>query len=139
LVFFGANDSVISGQPQHVELNEYRQNIKSIIFHDKVKPHNSKILLIAPSPICEYTTQEHNEIRGKPIIQRLASKTKEYAEAAVEVGEEIGIPVVNLWQIFIDYAGGWREGEPIPGSKSLPRNEKLCNLFIDGLHFDSKG
>jgi len=62
-----------------------------------------------------------------------------YADAAVEVGKELGVPTVNLWKACIDYAGGWKEGEPIPGSKPNGRNEKLEGLFRDGLHFSPIG
>ena len=39
----------------------------------------------------------------------------------------------------MEYAGGWSEGEPLPGSKEIPENERLTGLFRDGLHFSPKG
>lgn len=30
-------------------------------------------------------------------------------------------------------AVGWKEGQPLPGSRDLPNNESLQRLFVDGL------
>ena len=96
-------------------------------------------MLIAPAPVCEYITQESDAAKGKHVILRTAARTKEYADAAIAVGEELSIPTVNLWQAFIDDAGGWTEGQPLPGSKGAPRNERLATLLRDGLHFNPEG
>jgi len=138
-VFFGANDAVLPELPQYIPLAEYRSHLKKIFKHDVLKPHNPKFILITPPPICEYATQAADAEKGKNFVQRLAARTKMYADAAVEVGKELGVPTVNLWKACIDYAGGWKEGEPIPGSKPNGRNEKLTGLFRDGLHFSPIG
>ena len=64
-------------------------------------------------------------------LQRTANLTKEYADAAREVAKEVGVTAVDLWSIFMAYAG-WHEGEPIIGSRSQPRSEKLDELLRDG-------
>lgn len=138
-VFFGANDAVLPGQPQHVPLDEYIENLKKLLTHPALKPHGTTFILITPPPICEYITQEEDAKKGKHYIQRLASRTKEYADAAVKVGQELGVPIVNLWQAFMKYAGGWKEGEPLPGSKDCAPNKELQSLLRDGLHFNPKG
>jgi lysophospholipase L1-like esterase len=120
-------------------LPEYIENLKKLITHSNLKPHDPKFILVAPPPICEYMTQEDDTKKGKNYVQRLAARTKEYADAAVAVGKELGVPTVNLWQAFTDYAGGWKEGEPLPGCKDCAPNEKLQSLLRDGLHFNPKG
>jgi len=138
-VFFGANDSVQPGQLQHVPLDEYRANLKKILNHQVLKQHELKFILITPPPICEYQTQEDDAKKGKTEIQRLAKNTKRYAETALAVGKEMNVPTVNLWECFMQYAGGWKEGSHLPGSKDIPPNKKLQELFRDGLHFNPKG
>ncbi|RPB02176.1 SGNH hydrolase [Choiromyces venosus 120613-1] len=138
-IFFGANDSTLHDRPQHVPLDQYPVNLRRIIRHPLIKAHDPKVILITPSPICEYRTQDGDLAREVVGIQRLAANTKKYADAALEVGKALGIPTVNLWEAFIQYAGGWEEGNPIPGSKELPKNEKLGELLRDGLHFEPKG
>lgn len=63
---------------------------------------------------------------------RTNSFTRQYAEAAHEVATSSKIPVADLWTAFMT-AAGWKEGEPLTGSKDLPRNDKLGSLFTDGL------
>ena len=120
-------------------LDEYRENLKAIVKEDCVRAHDPKFILIAPAPVCEYLTQESDAAKGNHGVQRTAARTKEYASAAVAVGKELAIPTVNLWQAFIDDAGGWTEGQPLPGSKDSPRNERLATLLRDGLHFNPEG
>lgn len=98
-----------------------------------MKPHNLRTILIAPPPICEYRTQESDIQKGRIGILRSATNTRRYAEAALSVGSELGIPTINLWQAFMEYTGGWHEGDPLPGSKELPKNEKLGELLHDGM------
>jgi len=138
-VFFGANDATLSDRSQHVPLDQYAENLRRIINHPLLVAHSPKILLIIPPPICEYRTQDHDLTKGIVGPQRLAANTKRYADAALEVGKALGIPTVNLWETFMQYAGGWEEGNPLPGSKELPKNEKLGELLRDGLHFEPKG
>jgi len=138
-VFFGANDAVLPGQLQHIPLEEYRKNLKSILMHQALKQHDTKFVLITPPPICEYMTQEDDASKGKPEIQRLAANTKKYVEVVLSVGKDMKVPTVNLWGAFMQYAGGWEEGKPFAGSKEIPPNEKLQSLLRDGLHLNPKG
>ncbi|KAF8455420.1 GDSL Lipase/Acylhydrolase family protein [Terfezia claveryi] len=137
-VFFGANDAVIEGLPQHVSLEEYRTNLHRIVTHEVLQRHNPKLILITPPPICEYKTHEHDRENGRTQKQRKAARTKEYVDVALEVGRDTKIPTVNLWNVFMEYAG-WSEGEPLLGCKTQPKNERLGMLLRDGLHFTSTG
>jgi len=69
---------------------------------------------------------------------REAGVTKKYADATLEVGKEEGVATVDIWGAFMAYVG-WNEGEPLPGSKTQPRSEKLGELLRDGLHPTPKG
>ena len=66
----------------------------------------------------------------------MAASTKSYADAACEVGEKLGVPVVNLWKAFMSKTGfdvdTWKVGDAIPGSLSLPQNDVLVELMYDG-------
>ena len=112
-------------------MEEYRKNLRAIVNHPILEPHEPKLLLIITPPVCEYKTQEQDRQKGRTKIGRLAAVTKLYADAALEIAEKNGIPTVNLWGAFMEYAG-WREGEPLIGSKEVPRNERLGSLLRDG-------
>lgn len=64
--------------------------------------------------------------------QRTAEHTKLYADACREIGKELGVPVLDLWSIFMAEAG-WREGEPLSGSIKSERNKVLGELLHDGM------
>lgn len=66
----------------------------------------------------------------------MASSTKQYADAAVEVGAELNVPVVNLWKAFMEKANfnldTWTPELPLPGSLKIPQNDALSELMYDG-------
>lgn len=66
-------------------------------------------------------------------LQRTAEYTKMYADACREIGGELGVPVLDLWSVFMAEAG-WREGEPLAGSMTTGRNKVLGELLHDGMH-----
>jgi lysophospholipase L1-like esterase len=70
-------------------------------------------------------------------VTRVASATKDYADAACEIGAKLNVPVVNLWQAFMEKAGfeidAWKLGDPIPGALSMPPNDALVELMYDGM------
>ena len=67
----------------------------------------------------------------------MASTTKEYAEAACDVGAKLGVPVVNLWKAFMAKAefktDAWKLGDPVPGALGIPQNDALVELMYDGM------
>ena len=63
--------------------------------------------------------------------RRTAEATKKYADACRELGNRLGVPVVDIWSAFMK-AAGWSEGEPLAGSINAPENKKLADLLSDG-------
>ncbi|EWC47060.1 hypothetical protein DRE_03822 [Drechslerella stenobrocha 248] len=130
IVFFGANDAVLPGYEQHVDIAEYKENIKAIVQHPHVKQHGAKVVIITPPPVYEH--------KRLPPGTRRNAVTKQYAEAAIDVAKETGAEVLKLWHVFMDHAG-WKEGGPLIGDINAPTSEELGELFTDGLHLTAKG
>ncbi|ERF77237.1 hypothetical protein EPUS_05806 [Endocarpon pusillum Z07020] len=138
MIFFGANDACLPGQSQHVPLDGYCECLKSLCLHPSVTTHNPSIILVTPAPVDEYQMMVSDALKGYTTPQRTAANTKMYADACRGIGEELNLPVVDLWGAFMRKAG-WREGEPLIGSIDVARNEVLQNLLRDGLHFNPEG
>lgn len=64
--------------------------------------------------------QAHCESRGRP-LDRLASVTALYRQACLEVGQQTGVPVADLWAAM----GG-------------PEGALAGALLEDGLHFSKQ-
>ncbi|KAL1964988.1 hypothetical protein VTN77DRAFT_6188 [Rasamsonia byssochlamydoides] len=137
-IFFGANDAVLPPYAQHVPLSQYKENLKAIVEHPMVRAQNPKIIILTPPPINEYQLEIFDAEKGFPTPSRAASNTRLYADACREVANSLGIPVVDIWTAFMK-AAGWQEGQPLAGSKDIPRNDILEGLFTDGLHFSGEG
>lgn len=132
-VFFGANDACLPGSAtgQHVPLNEYRKNLRDILQHSSVVAQKPRLILLTPPPVNEYQLEEADLVCGIQDPRRTAAHTKEYADACRQVGAEVGVVVLDVWSIFMAKTG-WKEGEPLIGSKTIARNEVLEKLLKDG-------
>jgi hypothetical protein len=134
-VFFGANDSCfrLPERNQCVDLPVFEKNLIKMIQHPSVVAHAPALVLITPPPIDERQQREVDAQRGYP-PRRSAENTRAYAMKVKQVGEDMGVPVVDLWTRFMELAG-WKEGdEQLPGSIDLPPNEKFSELMHDGEH-----
>ncbi|KAK7306574.1 hypothetical protein VNO77_44523 [Canavalia gladiata] len=100
-VFFGANDASLSDRYsafQHVPLNEYKQNLLSIVSFFKKQWPTTIVLLITPPPIDEEARIRYPYVDNpEGLPERTNEAAGEYARACIAVAGECGIPVVDLW------------------------------------------
>ena len=129
-IFFGANDAVLSGDPQHCPLEEYQSNISSMV--QTLREHNPDIQLILITP----GTVDHTQWST-----RHPDQVAQYATALREVGVTLHVPVVDLWQGDIAFD----LHHPVPAVSSsttppvpVPGNDD-GNDFSDGLHLSRSG
>lgn len=130
-IFFGANDACVPSNVQYVPLEQYKENLRSIIQHPFTRAQNPYIIIITPPPINEYQLEGFDNEKNTPYPSRTAAFSKMYSEAAREVGASLKVPVADIWTAFMAKAG-WQEGQPLVGSRDLPNNEEFCSLFTDG-------
>jgi isoamyl acetate esterase len=93
-VFFGANDaSLVETNPrQHVPLDEFSSNLKTIVEGIRVKFPSAEVILITPPPIDEEVLAI-----GRMGGSRTNDSAGRYAAAVVAVGIEVSAPVCDLW------------------------------------------
>ena len=96
-----------------------------------IAAHEPRIILITPPPINEYKIEDGDRERGFVEASRTVEHTRAYATACRGIGEELDVPVLDLWSIMMAKAG-WKEGDKLLGSRDAPRNEVLDNLLSDG-------
>lgn len=123
-LLLGANDSVLPGEVQHVDISKYAENLHTTIslVQSPTSPYyspNTRVVLITPPPIFV------NQRPGEPWDTRNNVNTKAYADQVLRVGEETGVPVLDAWSLFWKYAG--------------EEEERLRPLLSDGLHLSSNG
>ncbi|XP_059291011.1 GDSL esterase/lipase At5g45920 isoform X2 [Lycium ferocissimum] len=100
-VFFGANDACLVDRCsafQHVPIDEYKQNLHSIVSFLKGRWPTTQIILISPPPIDEparllYPFTENK--LGRP--ERTNEAAGNYAKACLAVAAECGVVAVDLW------------------------------------------
>ncbi|KAF3451378.1 hypothetical protein FNV43_RR07473 [Rhamnella rubrinervis] len=100
-VFFGANDACLPDRCsafQHVPVDEYKRNLRSIVSFFKKRWPKTHILLITPPPIDEDARLRHPYVEN-PSNQpeRTNESAGNYAKACVAVAGEFGTPVIDLW------------------------------------------
>lgn len=98
-IFLGANDSVDCAlcPKQHVPLEEFKQNLKDLVkYLQEIGIARQKIVLISPPAVDEQKWEADCKEKGRQ-FGKYNKPTKEYAEACVEVAEEIGTPCVDFY------------------------------------------
>lgn len=142
-IFLGANDARLpntadqhASPDQHVSKEQYKANLTRILEDEKLKAHAPKFVLITPSPIDERFCTKTDTEKGFDIKRRTAETTAAYAQVVRDLGREKGIPVVDVWTAMMKHVG-WDgdTSKPLPGSDSVPVNQKLQHLLPDGLHY----
>jgi len=131
-IFFGANDACLPTHAQHVPLEQYKENLKSIIQHPATRAQNPYIIIITPPPVNEWQLEGFDKEKNTPHPSRTAAFTKMYSEAAREVGASLDVPVADIWSAFMATTG-WQGGQPLVGSRDVPNNAQLSSLFTDGM------
>ncbi|CAH8278138.1 unnamed protein product [Arabidopsis lyrata] len=100
-VFFGANDACMPERCsgfQHVPLDEYKQNLRSIISFLKNRWPKTAIILITPPPIDEEARLRYPYIENTTgLPERTNEVAGRYAKACIAVAEEYQISVIDLW------------------------------------------
>ncbi|BGP53755.1 isoamyl acetate-hydrolyzing esterase [Rhodotorula sphaerocarpa] len=130
-IWWGANDSTLPGQTQHVPLDRFRSNIRDLVslvrdpastYHS---PETSIVLINAPSFYPEHWLDE-KERKGQPReVDRDLGNTKRYAEEVKSLGQELGLPVADA------YAAVERAVQQVGADQ--PRE-----IWSDGLHLTGK-
>lgn len=94
-VWFGTNDAMLPESHQSVPIGEYKQNMRSIVELVRDRIPNTKIVILTPGP----TGNTVNPLRhpDRPLI---------YATPCEEVAIEVGVPVLNVYDVMVKAAGG---------------------------------
>ncbi|CCG82439.1 GDSL Lipase/Acylhydrolase family protein [Taphrina deformans PYCC 5710] len=126
VLFFGANDATLPGTIQHVPLDDYLKNCEALLTSSALR---GKVIAVTPPPIEGYS---HDVVFG---ATRTAEVTHEYGVALKELCQRLQVPCADVWNEFM-VAIDWKveHGKPLPGSLKVPKNERLCSFFRDGLH-----
>uniref|UniRef100_A0A8D0HDH0 Isoamyl acetate-hydrolyzing esterase 1 homolog n=1 Tax=Sphenodon punctatus TaxID=8508 RepID=A0A8D0HDH0_SPHPU len=125
-VFFGANDSALRdvNPKQHVPLDEYADNLKSMIRYLKsIEISEDRIILITPPPLYEAAWEKECIAKGKrsATLNRLNSTTGEYAKACVQVAKDCETDLLDLWTL-------------------MQKNKQDFSSYLsDGLHLSAEG
>ncbi|KAL8400324.1 hypothetical protein RB594_000634 [Gaeumannomyces avenae] len=145
IVLLGANDAAVTVPVdcQHVDMDKYRANLKTIITHPNITAHKPKILLVTPPPLDEIRVTELDLANGHPHVLRHAKISAAYSQTAREVAAEVpGTVAVDLYQEIMDYAitktPGFDSSSGLLGDPTTGKRGYLEHLLPDGLHMSGE-
>ena len=149
MLLLGANDAALPRSPskQHVPLENYRQNLKTILNHPILKSHNAKILLVTPPPIHEVHLEAEDLAKGASQITREQNTTSQYAQVVREIASEFAeqnVVLVDINKALLDEAvrrtpGIFVGDQNLLGTLQAGDSQGLRELLIDGLHLTGAG
>ncbi|ORZ28748.1 SGNH hydrolase-type esterase domain-containing protein [Lobosporangium transversale] len=141
-IFFGANDACLPPSPQHVDLERYEQNLRSLIdmVHDPrslTYSPETRVIIICPPVIDEERWAKRRQKQGRA-MDREKGVTKKYAATCLKVGQEYQcrndqqsppqyhqVDVIDTWSLMTTQIES--------GQRTLQ------DYLIDGLHLASEG
>lgn len=130
-IWFGANDSVLPSERQHVPLVQFVTNLKHLIAivkspSSEYHSPETRILLISNPPVNTHQRGADLASRNPPRkCDREFELTKVYAEAVVKTAKEEGVAVADVWTVIWEAAG---------------EDEQTLSAYLsDGLHLNEKG
>ncbi|KAJ2658023.1 isoamyl acetate-hydrolyzing esterase [Coemansia sp. RSA 1199] len=110
LLFFGANDARLAPYAQHVPLDEFYENLHTLVMllrdpnSDYYSP-DTRIMFITPPAIGDRMVEDVARRNGyEP--DRKNAVTKLYADAVKKVAKEHDLPVVDIWTAIEDLVRG---------------------------------
>ncbi|KAM4867428.1 isoamyl acetate-hydrolyzing esterase 1 homolog isoform 2-T2 [Thomomys bottae] len=122
-IFFGANDSALEeeNRKQHVPLAEYAANLAGMVrFLASAGVPEEHVVLVAPPPLWEPAWEKECTAQGHK-LNRLNAVVGDYASACVQVAQECGTDVLDLWTLM------------------QKDNQDFSTYLSDGLHLSPKG
>ncbi|KAG5404413.1 hypothetical protein IGI04_010532 [Brassica rapa subsp. trilocularis] len=120
IVYFGGNDSMPphpSGKGAHVPLSEFIDNMRKIGEHLLSLSDKTRVIFLSPPPMNE---RQIELVFGDAIKGRRNEVCRPYAEALLNLCNEINVKCVDLWNV-IQQQDDW-----------------LNTCFTDGIHFTAK-
>ncbi|XP_022369344.1 isoamyl acetate-hydrolyzing esterase 1 homolog isoform X1 [Enhydra lutris kenyoni] len=122
-IFFGTNDSALKDEnpKQHVPLAEYAANLHTMVRQlSAAGVPASRVVLVTPPPLCEAAWEQECLLQGCK-LNRLNSVVGEYAGACVQVAQDCGVDVLDLWTLM------------------QKDTQDFSSYLSDGLHLSPKG
>lgn len=134
IIALGTDDASFAHTRQHVALDAYKDNLRAIVNSIRFpespnySPHTN-VILVTPAPVDDIMW-EASLTAVNQTLNRSNNVTKEYAQACVEVGKALDIPVVDLWsEIHCQ----------VEGTCELHESDQLQDYLMDGLHLKRMG
>lgn len=123
VILFGSNDSSLSHLSHlHVSLPEYKSNLAQMHKYlvEEVGIAHSSVILVTPAVLDEDMCREYLKSHYGLPLDRFNHVVEQYAAAVKQVGQELGIPVVDLFSL-------------------LSSQGEAKQFLSDGLHLSSHG
>ncbi|KAG8954694.1 hypothetical protein FRC04_011127 [Tulasnella sp. 424] len=131
-LWLGGNDTCILPSAQHLPLDRFVVNLRQMVSmvqspDSEYYSPETRIILITPAPINEAVRAATLGSRDPPIaLDRKSEVTKKYAEAVIKLGQELNVPVLDVYTPIWEATDN---GDP----------KKLERYLYDGLHLSKEG
>ncbi|KAJ2774760.1 isoamyl acetate-hydrolyzing esterase, partial [Coemansia nantahalensis] len=135
ILFFGANDAVDPPAPMHNPIDAYADNLRHFIglLREPTSRHYSpktRILIVTPPAVSDQMARE--TAKTMSVFRQVNSaSTKRYAERAIAVAREAGVPYVDLNSAIEDKVKQLAAGAGAYGGYE--------RYLADGLHLTAGG
>jgi hypothetical protein len=87
-----------------VPLEQYKKNLVSLVNHPALQAHGIRVILVTTPPVEERRLEHRVKSQGYKDVNRRNEVTKKYADAPLEVAEDLDVGCLDLWTAFMKTA-----------------------------------
>ena len=145
LIFFGANDASIEEYNPHayVSLEDYTNNLQTMIQLCQTHYPKAKIILITPPPVHHsqrllFQKQRYGD-KATGVLERTLENTSKYATACRNVAKEFELPCLDLFHTMQQHPKGKNSDDRDVDDSTTTKGFDFGIYFHDGLHFSNDG
>ena len=148
-IFFGANDASLEKENPHahVPLDEYKQNIQTMIAKCSTHYPKAKVICMTPPPVHHeqrliFQKQRYAD-KATGVLERTLTNTGKYAQAVINISSELNIPCLDLYNTMqVPPPPPSPNGDAGDVDKTITEYTKSFDFgmyLCDGLHFSKTG
>lgn len=124
LILIGTNDSVLPGNPHHVELVSFKEKLSNLVLSLSKLCPSSAILLVTPPPCSLAMINAPDSKLSKSGKARSYGAVKKYALAVQNIVRDLDMPLVKLIDLF---------------STLVLQDSEVEAFLSDGVHLNGQG
>jgi lysophospholipase L1-like esterase len=100
VILMGTNDSVLPGNPHHVPIEDFKNNLRDLVRDISTLAPSAVIIVVSPPPCSQKLLNDKNSKLSKSGRERSNEAVESYVAAAQDIVSTINLPLVTFVNLY---------------------------------------